>query len=134
MKKLLYVFAALLIFSCSTSDEGSNASGSDFNPPAWIQGTWKLDIDGDGIAEDIGFKFTSNDMCTILLQTEQCQKGLFDTMRQSGQKVTVEEIISDTFYSAKVSYSAGQSMTYSFKKISKTKIETGSLGQIYDKQ
>jgi hypothetical protein len=121
MKKLLYVLVALSIFSCSNSDDSSSTSSSDFHPPTWIQGTWKALYLGQDLG--IGYTFTSNDFCTVMANSEQCQQGLVDIMRKSGEKPKVEEIISSTSYSVKVTYGAGQSVMYLFIKTSNTTIE-----------
>jgi len=45
MKKLLFLFYSILLFSCSSDadDTKTNSSISDFHPPSWIQGTWNGD-------------------------------------------------------------------------------------------
>jgi hypothetical protein len=122
MKKSLFIFTALLLFSCSSSSDDKNSSKSDFNPPDWIQGTWILE---DGTSSNsMGFKFSSNDFCTSVLTIEQCQQPQIDLIRKGGQTATVEETISNSTYIVKTIYYGGmQSVTYSFKKISSTKIE-----------
>ncbi|MEZ7500752.1 hypothetical protein QO200_18710 [Flavobacterium sp. Arc3] len=133
MKNLLYVFTALLIFSCSSSDDSSGTSSSDINPPTWIQGTWKQEgaLQGQGL----GFKFSSNDFCTLILNGDLCTQGQIDSFRKAGEKVTVEETISSTSYSAKINYPMGQSVTYSFSKISNTEIKwESSAGVVFIKQ
>ncbi|MFV8345952.1 hypothetical protein [Flavobacterium sp. ZB4P13] len=135
MKKLLFAFTAFLLFSCSNSDDdnGSNSSNSDFHPPAWIQGTWIQE--GSTASINNGFSFSSSDLCTLLLTTEQCQKGLIDLIRKSGQAVTVNETITSTSYTAKITYYGGQSVTYSFRKLSNTSIEYMAVsGSVFIKQ
>lgn len=121
MKKLLFVFSALLLFSCSSSDDNNNSSNSDLNPPAWIQGTW-MQV-GSTATTRSGFSFSSADFCTLILTAEQCQKGLLDLIRKGGQTVTVNETITSTSYTIKITYYGGQSVTYSFKKLSNNSIE-----------
>ena len=90
MKKLLFVFTALILFACSSSDDNSNTSQNpiSINPPDWIQGTWIQDgITGTSFS--MGFKFSSNDLCALISTTEQCQQGLIDLTRKSGQPSTV---------------------------------------------
>jgi hypothetical protein len=133
MKNLLYVFTALLIFSCSSSDDSSATSSSDINPPTWIQGTWKQEsaLQGQGL----GFKFSSNDFCTLIFNADVCTQGQIDSFRKAGEKVTVEETISSTLYSAKINYPMGQSVTYTFNKISNTEIKwEASAGVVFIKQ
>jgi hypothetical protein len=133
MKNLLYVLTALLIFSCSSSDDSSGTSSSDINPPTWIQGTWKQE--GASQGQGIGFKFSSNDFCTLILSADVCTQGQIDSFRKVGEKVTVEETISSTLYSAKINYPMGQSVTYTFNKISNTEIKwEASAGVVFIKQ
>ena len=109
--------------SCSSSsDDDNNSSNSDFHPPAWIQGTYMQE--GSTTTSGMGFKFSSNDLCTLISTAEQCQKGMIDTMGKSGQNSTVDETITSTSYSAYITYGGtGQSVTYSFKKLSNNSIE-----------
>lgn len=131
MKKVVFLFSLFVLLSCSSSDESTN--NSDFNPPAWIQGTWMQE--GSTAGTSMGFKFNSNDLCTLIFTAEQCQQGLISTMRKSGQTATVEETIANTSYSAKINYYGGQSVTYSFRKISNTEIEwSGSPSAVFIKQ
>ncbi len=124
MKKLFFFLSFATILSCSKSDDdsNSNASNSDFHPPTWIQGTWQQE--GSTGTSGLGFKFSSNDLCTLISTAEQCQKGIIDIMRKSGQNSTVDETITSTSYSAYITYGGtGQSVTYSFKKLSNNSIE-----------
>lgn len=129
MKNLLYVLMAFLVFSCSNSDDSSSASSSDFNPPAWIQGTWKQE--GTTPEEGMDFKFSAHDFCMSSFAIEQCYKGMMDLMRMGGEKPTVEETITSSSYSAKITLVAGQSITYSFRKISDTEIEFEQDGGVW---
>lgn len=91
--------------------------------------------EGSTALNSMGFKFSSNDLCVQILTTEQCQKGLIDLIRKSGQTATVDETITSTSYSAKITYVGGQSVTYSFKKVSNTKIEyIAGSGSVFIKQ
>ena len=131
MKKVVFLFILFVLLSCSSSEEGS--SNSDFNPPAWIQGTWRQE--GSTAGTGVGFKFSTNDLCTLIYTAEQCQQGMIYEMRKSGQTATVDETISNTSYSAKINYYGGQSVTYSFIKISNTEIEwSGSPRAVFIKQ
>jgi hypothetical protein len=133
MKNLLYVLTAFLIFSCSPSDGGAGSSSSDLNPPSWIQGTWKQDNVGVGINNS--FIFSTNDMCSNIMGAQQCQQGLIDFARKGGMTVNVVESITNTFYSAEIKYSNGQSTTYAFNKISNTEIEFEAVsGEVFVKQ
>ncbi len=131
MKKILFLFSLATILSCSSSND--SASSSDFNPPAWIQGTWKQDY---GTGSSNSFSFTKNDICvTMYTGVGQCQQASIDLVRKGGITVKVTEEISNTFYSAKTLYSNGQSVTYAFNKISNTVIEwTAVSGAEFIKQ
>lgn len=132
MKKVVFLFSIFVLLSCSSSDESSN--NSDFNPPAWIQGTWKQESDIGGLTNS--FSFPENDICFVNLgAAKQCQQGLVNLARQGRMKVNVIEAISDTHYSAEIIYSSGQSTTYSFNKISNTEIEFEAVtGVVFTKQ
>lgn len=115
MKNLLIVFTALLLFSCSSSSDDNNSSNSNFHPPAWIQGTWKDDM-------SFGYKFSTNDFCTIVSLSEICLRETLEQAKKSGANVKVNEEISENTY--KFSYTVqGLTSTYHFIKISNTKIE-----------
>lgn len=116
MKKLLFVFTALLLFSCSSSSDDNNSSNSLFHPPTWIQGTWK---DIDGIT---GFTFKKNDFCSLAVNFETCLNENLVAAKKAGASVNVDETISESEY--KFSYTIQGSTTYfHFKKITNTKIE-----------
>lgn len=126
MKKILFLFSLFMILSCSSSDD--SASSSDFNPPSWIQGTWKQDY-GTGVSNS--FSFTKSDICfTSTTGAGQCQQASVDFTRKSGLTVKVTETITSTFYSAKAEYSNGQSVTYAFNKISNTAIEWTAISGV----
>lgn len=118
MKKLLFVFTALLLFSCSSSsDDNNNSSNSDFHPPAWIQGTWKDDT-------SFGYKFTSDNVCLLVSINQNCFKEMINNYNASipNSSSVNESIKSDTEY--KFSYTVqGTTQYFHFKKITNTKIE-----------
>lgn len=128
MKKVVFLFSLFALLSCSSSDESTN--NSDFNPPTWIQGTWKYGDSG------VGFKFSSNNIYVLTPPSEQSLQGLVDLARNGGQATSVEETTLNTSYSAKMNFYGGQSTTYTFKKLSDTKIEYELYGStmIYIKQ
>ena len=132
MKKVFLLFSLFLMLSCSTSDDSTNSSNSDFNPPAWIQGNWGQEGAG---SSGVVFSFTANDFCMITQSFKQCQQELVNQMRQPGNAVTVTETISATAYTAEIKYFAGQSVIYSFRKLSNTSIEwTAVTGSVLIKQ
>ena len=135
MKKVFLLFSLFLMLSCSNSDDNANSSNSDFHPPAWIQGNWLLDgISGYGVL----FSFSANDFCmTNMGVTKQCQQELVNQMRQPGNAnaVKVTETISATTYTAEIKYFTGQSVIYSFRKLSNNSIEwTAAAGAVFIKQ
>lgn len=116
MKKLLFAFGLILLLSCSNdSDENKSSSNSSFHPPSWIQATWKDEI-------SFGYRFSSDNFCSILLSSENCNKEYFELIKKTGITVTIIEDISSTEY--KFSYILqGQSISYHFVKISEKEIQ-----------
>ena len=136
MKNVFLLFSLFLMLSCSNSDDNGNSSNSDFHPPAWIQGNWLQ----NGVMGSSGvlFSFSTNDFCmTNMGLTKQCQQELVNQMRQPGNAnaVTVTETITATNYTAEIKYFAGQSVIYSFRKLSNNNIEWTSVpGSVFIKQ
>lgn len=121
MKKLIFIVLAILTISCSSSDDSSSNSKSSLNPPSWIQGKW-IGYSGTGsdqTSTGVGFKFTSDDLCTILGSSSTCWKYVLDS--SSGQ-ATAEEEISTTDYIVRIKV-ANITNTYHFRKKSNTEIE-----------
>lgn len=123
MKNTLYALMAFLAVSCSTPENSTTALSSDFHPPEWIQGTWTQEL--FGLDSRTGFKFSANDLCTLIGVGEHCQQEIINSQRISGTNAEVEETITNTSYSVKIS-SSGQTKSFSFHKISDTKIEWNS--------
>ena len=121
------------MLSCSNSDDNTTSSNSDFHPPVWIQGNWELEGAG---SSGVLFSFTANDFCmTTMGLTKQCQQEFVNQVRQPGNAVTVTETITATTYTAEIKYYAGQSIIYSFRKLSNTSIEWTSVpGSVFIKQ
>ena len=124
------------MLSCSNSDDNSNSSKSDFHPPAWIQGNWLQQ--GSIGTSGVLFSFSANDFCmTTMGMTKQCQQEFVNQVRQPGNvnAVTVTETITSTTYTAEIKYFAGQSLIYSFKKLSNNTIEWTTVpGSVFTKQ
>ncbi|RTY85511.1 hypothetical protein [Flavobacterium sp. RSP15] len=113
MKKLLFVFTALLLLSCSSSSDDDNSSNL-FNPPSWIQGTWSNEI--------LGVVFKKNDFCTRSSNLEVCLNEHLIATKKLGVSVTIDEDISGSEY--KFSYTIqGLTSYFHFKKITSTEIE-----------
>lgn len=118
MKKILLFTLLLCFISCSSSDEGINNQSS-ISPPDWIQGTWLL----DGTASELGFKFTSNDFCVIVLSNlESCFNEQLDQTSNAGGTTNVSETITDNNYTIEITL-ISQTVTYQFEKVSSTQIE-----------
>lgn len=134
MKKLLFLFSLFLMLSCSNSDDNINSSNSDFHPPAWIQGTWNQE--GSNGSSGVLFSFSVNDFClTTMGVAKQCQQEYVNQIKKINTAVTVTETITATTYIAEIKYFAGQSVIYSFKKLSNTSIEWTSVpGSVFIKQ
>ena len=58
MKKLLFLFTALLFISCSDDDD-SSSNDTSIDPPSWIQVRWHAQV--NGVDFDSGFEFKKND-------------------------------------------------------------------------
>lgn len=134
MKKVFLLCSLFLLLSCSNSDDSNGSSNADFHPPSWIQGNWQQE-------SDIGltgllFSFSTNDFCmTNMGLTKQCQQEFVNLYRKPGNAVTVTETITSTNYTAEIKYFAGQSIIYSFRKLSNTSIEWTSVpGSVFTKQ
>ncbi len=134
MKKVFLLCSLFLMLSCSKSDDNTSSSNSDFHPPAWIQGNWIQE--GSIGTSGVLFSFSANDFCfTNLGIVKQCQQELVNQMRQSGNAVSVTETITATTYTAEIKYYAGQSVIYSFRKLTTTSIEwTSASGSVFIKQ
>lgn len=133
MKKVFLLFSLFLMLSCSNSDDNINSSNSDFHPPTWIQGNWGQEGAG---SSGVLFSFSANDFCmTNMGIAKQCQQEFVNLYRKPGNAVTVTETITATAYTAEVKYFAGQSIIYSFRKLSNTSIEwTAVPGAVFIKQ
>lgn len=129
MKKLLLMASAIVLtLSCSSSDDNSsnnsNNNSSKITPPTWIQGTWAE----EGIYYDtgsiFGFKFITNDFCTLSPGLENCYAFL---LTSSQGQVQIEQFISDSEYRA-IMKTAGQSNTlFHLVKINSNEIKNISI-------
>jgi len=119
MKKysLASIFAILLIITSCSSDSNNNSNANiKISPPGWIQGTW---LDESQI---VGFKFTNNDIITINFNTEQSQREILKLGADSGQTVSASDESTSNYYSVVLNFPAGQTVTYSFNKLSDNEI------------
>jgi hypothetical protein len=110
MKKVFSVIllVAFLGTSCSSSDDPS--TNSQINPPNWIQGTWISEL--DGISTGMGFKFSSDDFCSLNNSQTSCEGH-----------VTIDEEIDTENYIITLNNNEMMINTFHFKKLTETKIE-----------
>ncbi|QEE49154.1 hypothetical protein FUA48_06040 [Flavobacterium alkalisoli] len=130
MKHLLLFILALLIVSCSGSDDNSSASHTSIiNPPAWIQGQWVLENNAD-----YGFKFTSDDLCLKSIGIFTCNKETIELYEDTNVITNVDENISDNEYSVEITIGSNTT-AYEFHKISDSQIQCYTpIQAIYTKQ
>ncbi len=89
------------------------------SPPTWIQGTWILE---GSAGATTGFKFTTDDLCLIVLTNYSCNKEALKMYSNSSTSVNVKESGSDTEYSTDITILSAVS-SYHFQKISATKMK-----------
>ena len=126
MKKslgLLLLFISVLT-SCSSSDDSSSSS-SGINPPNWLLGSWYDDEE----YKSSGFKFTKDDLCTLISNADLCYKEQLRLTSSGGGINEVEETSTEDSYSIKITMS-GYSLIYSFDRISDTVIDLTSGNNI----
>lgn len=120
---------AIVMISCSSDSNNNSTVSVKINPPGWIQGTW-LDE-----SQTVGFKFTNNDMITINFNTEQSQRELLQLGADSGQTVSASDESTSNYYSLVLNFPAGQTVTYSFNKLSDNEINWTTIStSIFIKQ
>ncbi|MFB9057125.1 hypothetical protein ACFFU9_10260 [Mariniflexile ostreae] len=120
MKKIigLILIITFSLTSCSSSDDDSGNNGSSINPPNWIQGTWLGEV--DGINSGLGFKFTSDDFCSVVGSQTSCFK---EPVNQSQGLITVDEQIDNENYIISINNNNTITNTFHFRKYSETEIE-----------
>jgi hypothetical protein len=134
MKKthLIYILIiALISISCSSDDDSDETSTNSINPPEWIQGTWTLEL--GGMDSGMGFKFTSDDFCSINSSLTSCWKEVVEI----NQGTTVEEEIDDENYIITINSLNTISNTFHFTKISENEIadvQSFGINNIYIKR
>jgi hypothetical protein len=135
MKKIFLLFATFLIInltSCSTDDSSGSSSVIQINPPSWIQGKW---LQPSAQSLETGWRFTSNDFIIIQANVELSQRQQLQTFLDNDQDVSASDSFTDSTYEVILNYLGGQSVTYSFTKLSDTSITWDSVpSSIFDKQ
>lgn len=119
MKKLLFIFTAFLLFSCSSSSDDNNSSNSNFSPPSWIQGTWGIKADGTTYSTPM-YRFTTNNICQLSQATSLCWK---ESIAQAPSMYSGSDVSTSASYEANfIQLGGAVTITLKFKKISATKI------------
>lgn len=121
MKKIFGLIILILItFSISScsSDDNSGNNNSAINPPDWIIGTWFGQVGETN--SGLGFKFTSNDFCSIAGSQTSC---FAEPVNQSQGIITVEEVVDSENYIITINNNNTVSNTFHFRKYSETEIE-----------
>ena len=118
MKKLLFLFTALLFISCS-GDDDSSSNDTSIDPPSWIQGRWHTQV--NGVDFDSGFEFKKNDFCIINGNFSQCYQSSIDLLSQNSNDVSVKEEISSDRYFIELKM-VSNIFTYEFEKVSESMI------------
>ena len=117
MKKLLFLFTALLFISCS-GDDDSSSNDTSIDPPSWIQGVWMRED-----LEVFGYEFTKDDICSVSFNTKTCQKASIDMwINAPNVEVNVYEEISDDRYFIEITY-FNYTSQLEFIKVSSTRIK-----------
>ena len=136
MKKLLYLFLAIVIISCGGDDDGNtnnNSSNLTINPPSWIQGIYLQEV-ANGEVGPIGYEFKSDDFCTVFSNIFTCYQAQLDLYANNPSFETnvYEESDSNRYF---LELTIGLSIyEYEFEKVSSTRIKqilpTGELTYI----
>lgn len=122
---MLSLFSLMsVLFSCSSDDESGTNSQIQINPPTWIQGTWMVEES----SVESGYKFTSNDFILILLNVQSSQREQLEFSLDSGLDASASDNSTENFYSITLNFPPGQSISYTFDRISNTEIQTTTSG------
>ena len=121
MKKLLFLFLTVSLLACSGDDSSDSVNSNDFNPPAWIQGTWGYE---NVNSLTPAFRFKPADVCQLLNNgmSESCWGSQVELLAQNNVNYTVDEQSTDSSYSVAFG-SNGTTNTLTFEKISDSKIK-----------
>ncbi|WP_264535339.1 hypothetical protein [Flavobacterium sp. N1736] len=124
MKKLILILSLYIIASCSSNEEDFDV----FNPPNWIQGTWKNDA-GETLT------FTEHDIKYNKKSEKQISFSL-ETTKFSSNPYPQQISSTSTLYVVDFSQSMqGSTIRFNFVKSSEKKMESkGYLPGFYTKQ
>ena len=117
MKNLIaiLIITTLSFSACTTSDDDFTNNRSSFNPPQWIQGTWLMEDSGM-----VGYKFTSDDFCSISPYQTLCFKS---TIQQAPEELIVDEQIDNENYIITINQGGYITNSFHFRKYSHNVIE-----------
>ena len=121
MKKLLFLFSALLFISCS-GDDDSSSNDTSINPPSWIQGVWLSEYYLE-LGLERGYEFTKDDFCEVMNTIKTCNKASIDNFKNipNGGANVYEEISDDRYFLELTHYTI--TTEYEFIKVSSTRIK-----------
>ncbi|MXO06171.1 hypothetical protein [Flavobacterium sp. HBTb2-11-1] len=115
MRKITCILAVFFVLISCSSTEDSQTAQNQISPPSWIQGTW-MQTSGNA-SSGIGYKFSSDNICSILLTTQNCYKEMMETYKNTGAKTsTSESVKTDTEYKFSLTVQ-GTTTELHFKKV-----------------
>lgn len=112
MKNSLFALIMCTLISCGGGGSGSSVS---INPPSWIIGKWLI----EGSPTEFGWKFTNSTFIEIPITGTELDWGAVVQLYDDG---SLTDELSGNTYSVFIQ-TGGSTATYSFKKITNTKIE-----------
>lgn len=127
MKYLFFSLIFLISLTSCSSDDSIGPNSASINPPSWIIGIWNSEY-----VDIQSFEFTPSDIITIQGGVSISLEEQINFYTSNGQDVSIEETKTDDYYSLTANLPAGQSVTYSFDRISENSFiyEQGSVGGV----
>lgn len=131
--KRIFLFVAIILLGCSTTDEEAlNSNRIDFNPPSWIQGEWLIN---DFSLGKMGWRFTNNDVILIQSGSEISQREQIELFLDTSENVSGSDKATSTTYEITSKLPGGQILVHSFVKLSENTLTwEGAPGSVYTKQ
>lgn len=131
MKKLILLLSLIIVTACSSSSDDESGkvktTGDNFNPPAWIIGTWK---DSSGTT----YNFTKDDIICKVGGNRLSFKDQATNLKDTKVTYSIKETKTDNSYVAEFKFSAVTTI-FSFTKTASDKmISDGYLSGTYTKQ